>query len=153
MSKKLNFVNISLGCDELNSLRKVGLRDFINGIIFYDGDVDVASQTYKAKNSIVLPGDCSPEQILFKFLKSLPQNDEFWGSLPEEHSKQICFAGYEDFDGSEVKCAKDWFFNQKDNFGSGSSKLFTGWKKNNTEELKRSQDNLMVVFNAVGGFL
>lgn len=151
MVAKLNFVDISLGHGEINNLRRVGLKDFTSGIIVYDGDVNLADKSYKSKNSLSLPGGLPPEQVFYGFLKSLDETDGFWGDLPGEYSKQICFSGYEACANPDIKQAKDWFWAQKSNFGRSCTKLLTRWKKSNNEALLRFQKEILAAYKAVGG--
>jgi AAA15 family ATPase/GTPase len=153
MSKKLNFMKVCLGSGELGNLHKVGLNDFRKGIIVYDGDVNIKRSPFKSKNSVSLPGGLLPEKVFFVFLKSLFENDEFWGKLPGEYSKQICFSGYESCSNPDKEQAKDWFKAQKSNFGRSCSKLFTRWKKSNPKALEQFQKDIVAAFKAVGGNL
>lgn len=151
IKKRLNFVNVSLSHGELNNLRKVGLEDFVNGILIFDGDVDVNSRSYKAKNAIALPGKVPPEQVFFKFLKGLDEGDDFWDAIPGGYTKQICFAGYEVDDGKDVGKTKRWFDSQKSNFGRGCTKLIKRWKDDNADALEKFQTDLRNAFESVGG--
>jgi AAA15 family ATPase/GTPase len=153
MIKSLNFVNISLGHGQLNNLRKAGFRDFVSGIIIYDGDVNVSRKDYKSENSLTLPGKYAPEEVFYRFLKSLTENDKFWGNMPGEYSKQICFSGYEACSDPDINQVKTWFANQERYFGQGCAKLITRWKEDNQEEVIQFQRSFMKAFQAVGGSL
>lgn len=148
---KLEYMKIELGHGDLNNLRKTGLRDFQTSIIVYDGDVNISRATYAAANAVALPGGAAPEVVLFQFLKNLSERDSFWADVPGGYSKQICFAGYESFDGNDSEMAKKWFAAQKSNFGRGCVKAINRWKDDHAAEVEAFQVSLKKAFMAVGG--
>lgn len=142
LKRNLNYLNISLGHGDLNNLRKVKLKDLSKSIYVFDGDVNVDQKSYKAVNSLSLPGGACPEVVWFKFLKGLSERDQFWSNKPGEYSKKICFSGFETFDGDDPEEAKKWFIGQKQYFGQGCSYLLKRWKADHEDEVLKFQKDL-----------
>ncbi|MDR1495625.1 MAG: hypothetical protein LBS67_01725, partial [Clostridiales Family XIII bacterium] len=72
---KIQFVNVSIGGDQLISLaRQAKVPEFLNSIVILDGD---KNPSRKPKNFIILPseGD-SPEKVLFRYLRRFTENDD-----------------------------------------------------------------------------
>lgn len=84
------------------------------------------------KRTIFLPGTEPPEVVLYKYIKSLPDTDEFWND-EENFTKQTCFGNYQK---SDLGTVKGWFSDQTFNghFGRGYANLLNRWKKGNKEE-------------------
>ncbi len=139
-TKLLQFVNVKIGCKELITLStKRKIPEFSNSLIILDGD-----ERNSAKNIISLPGGndkLPPDQLIYQFLSRLPENDDFWPGYNEMglYTKQACFLNYNGLDFAEVAVRekfKKWYIEQKEFWGKGSSKVYSRWKKDNTEEAK-----------------
>jgi len=95
-----------------------------------DGD---SKKKFKTKRkpikTIFLPEKCRPETVMYEYLFSLSDNDEFWDDNMN-FTKQTCFNNYTD---SNKGTHKRWFedMNNKKFFGNTYSKLFNRWKKDN----------------------
>ncbi len=87
-----------------------------------------------------LPGTEPPEVVLYKFIKSLPDDDSFWND-DENFTKQTCFGNYQS---SSLNSVKRWFSDQKFSryFGRGHSKLFNRWKRSNMGQANKFVDEL-----------
>lgn len=153
LKKSLDIIDISLGEGELNNLRKVGLKDFREGVIVYDGDIDVKRPTYKSSNSVALPGGAAPEVVFYRFLRRLDERDRFWDKLPGGYTKQVCFLDYSHIDEPSVEEAKKWFSREKgaSRFGRGCSKLINRWSDDHPEEKKKFVDDFISAYGSVGG--
>lgn len=65
---------LSLGCDQLKALHDSKIPEFYDkSIIVLDGDHPIDKG-----NMLSLPGELSPDQLLFEFLYNLDSNDTFW---------------------------------------------------------------------------
>lgn len=115
--KYLNFIDCTLGCENLISLSKKKVPSFIfpNSIVILDGDASASMKKNKLSNFICLPGSDAPEKVLAPFLMNLDDTDPFWTSKNEDYSKQICFRNYslQDILEDRVK-AKNWYIEQRD---------------------------------------
>jgi len=114
--KNLEFIDCTLGCENLISLSKKKVPSFIfpNSIVILDGDTSKNMTKSKLSNFICLPGNDSPEKVLASFLSNLDDDDPFWISKVDSYSKQICFRNYkpQDIMSDRVK-AKAWYIEQK----------------------------------------
>ena len=153
LKPKLEYIDIALGHGELNKLRRSGLEDFQSAIIVFDGDVNLNRREYVADNAIKLPGSAAPEVVFYIFLWSLSARDSFWSDTPGGYSKQICFSGFETFNGNDSEEAKRWFKREKPRFGRGCGRLINRWKADHPAEVEEFQEALRAAFSAVGGTL
>lgn len=151
IKKNLDFIDVSLGEGELNNLRKVGLPDFKNGIIVYDGDVNSLSPKYKSSNSLSLPGGEAPECVFFRFLGSLKETDEFWDAEPGGYTKQICFIDFVSSDIDDINKIKKWFKREKSHFGRGCIRLIKRYEKARQDEVSDFRKRFHKAYIAVGG--
>jgi AAA15 family ATPase/GTPase len=132
-----NIINIEKGPfseGELRNMASSNHRIFKNVGFILDGDSkEQFVGKRKPKRTSFLPGTEPPEIILYKFIKSLPDNDPFWND-EENFTKQTCFGGYQT---SDLSTAKRWLLdaNLARHFGRGYSHLFNRWKKSNMEEV------------------
>lgn len=68
--------DVSMGCQNYHNLVSKNIPEFSKkSIIILDGD---ESHRDLPKNMITLPSIQPPDRLLFKFLFSLPPNDDFW---------------------------------------------------------------------------
>jgi len=93
-----------------------------------DGDARANHMNRNMPRTVVLPGMHKPEKVLFDFIYSLDDNDEFWDE-ENNFTHQTCFGNFAD------KNHKKWFNDESNQryFGKGSSRLFNRWKKANKE--------------------
>ncbi len=86
----------------------------------------------------MLPGGKRTEDIFYEFLRDLPANDPFWGGTGQ-YTQQVCFRNLANIsDNREIM--KKWFMFQAQYWGSGCSKLFNRWKKENEDIVERFRD-------------
>ncbi len=81
----IDMLNSTIGCDSLINLYCADLAYFGNTLVVLDGDV-VEAQLQKIPdpirnklgNIIILPGNNSPEKILYEYLIELKPEHDFW---------------------------------------------------------------------------
>jgi len=68
--------DITLGCKNYLSLIEKKIPEFYrNSIIVFDGDEENGDKYF---NTLKLPTDLPPDQLLFDFLYKLPKEDQYW---------------------------------------------------------------------------
>lgn len=107
-----------------------------------DGDVRKKFGNKKhPPKTVFLPELYSPETIMYEFVRGLSDSDEFWNDA-ENLTKLTCFGDY--LDSGKGSVHKRWF-NDPENksfFGTGYSKLFNRWKKDNKPKVEKFQTDL-----------
>ena len=149
-TKLLKFIDVSIGCKELIALSKHKIPEFTDNLIILDGD-----QHSSTKNIISLPGsehNYPPDQLLYHFLKDLPESDNFWPGYETMglYTKQSCFLDYPSLSPSITQVRvqyKDWYKSQKEYWGRGSSKAYARWKSDNNEQVLEFLDNFRKAYN------
>lgn len=156
ITKKLKFIQVSLGCGNLIDLasRKVPSFVFPNSIIILDGDVKRERKQMNRikliKNIILLPTEKSPEQIIAEFLNNLSDTDFLWQNIDNTFDHQYCFEDttYEEILKDRNK-AKKWFNSHLNIWGRNATKVLTPWKNKNLEivnQFKSSFSDLISKF-------
>ena len=151
ITKNLDFNSLNLGGQSYITLvkHKFEYFNFPNCIILLDGDVNNIPK--KFKHIINLPGDKSPERLIADYLNSLSDTDNFWASIGEHYTKQVCFRNYtyeEIFE--DRKKAKEWFNEQKKQFwGRNASKVLNPWIQENKETVEKFKGNFITQFNLI----
>lgn len=147
-TKYVNFVDVSLGSDNLIQLASVKIPTFTfpNSIIVLDGDVKneqkKLNRIRKYKNILALPTIKSPEQILSEFLDQLKDNHPLWKLIDETFDHQFCFQEYSNIEiQTEREKAKKWFNTHLSIWGRNASKVLNEWKKENKELVLEFNDN------------
>lgn len=151
--KGLNYVNCSLGCENLIQLAKQKIPTFLypNSVVVVDGDV-APNKIANFKNYITLPGLDSPEKVLSTFLSGLNDADSFWTVKNPAYSKQICFRDYtfEDIQSDRTK-AKKWYNDQKATgvWGNGASELYKRYFKEHPKEKENYIEKFKSIYDEV----
>lgn len=93
-----------------------------------DGDARVNHLNRNTPRTVILPGQYKPEKVLFDFIHTLDDNDEFWDN-ENNFTHQTCFGNFADNN------HKRWYIDESNQryFGKGCSRLFNRWKKDNKE--------------------
>ena len=120
------------GC--IKQLAESKMKCFDNFIFVLDGDCRNKEQYKNIKNVVFLPGEDPPEMVMFKFLKTLPDDDKFWEN-EQLFDYNVCFNGYMD-NPNDINRHKNWYKEKRRYFGRGLSKFFTKWKQNNQDAYK-----------------
>lgn len=108
---------------------------FKNVYYILDGDVKEKFKNKKTPpRTVFLPSNTRPETIMYKFIKSLSDEDEFWDDN-KNFTKSTCFNGYTN-DGKGTH--KSWFVDKTNKrfFGVGYSKILNRWKKDNINDVE-----------------
>jgi hypothetical protein len=151
--KGLNYVDCSLGCENLIQLAKQKIPAFLypNSVVVVDGDV-ATNKISKLKNYIALPGGDSPEKVLSTFLSELSDTDSFWTVKNPAYNKQICFRDYslEDIHSDRTK-AKKWYNDQKSTgvWGNGASELYKRYFKQHPEDKESYIEKFKLIYDEV----
>lgn len=152
-TKLLSFVNVTIGCKELITLStKRKIPEFTENLIILDGD-----NRDSAKNIISLPDGGSkypPDQLLYHFLNSLAESDNFWPGYDDlgQYTKQFCFAEYPDLTPNTPSVReqyKAWYKSQKDYWGKNSSKAFQRWKRENPAAVSTFIEEFQIAYNYI----
>ncbi|WP_213994831.1 AAA family ATPase [Arsukibacterium sp.] len=151
--KGLNYVDCTLGCENLIQLAKQKVPAFLhpNSLVVVDGDV-APQKIAKYKNYIALPGNDSPEKVLATFLNGLSDADPFWGVKNASYNKQICFRDFsvEDIHADRIK-AKKWYNDQKSTgvWGLGASELYKRYFKENPKEKNDFTEKFKFIYDEI----
>ncbi len=132
-TKYLDFMEVTLGCENYKELIRKKVPEFTDNIIILDGDTKMPKNDC---NVIQLPGKSSPEFIFYDYLYNLSDIDEFWDTDLGGYNKQVCFKDYTSKPDNRVDFKK-WFRQQEIYWGTNCNKLITRWKKDNTEEVDK----------------
>lgn len=151
-SSMLDFVQCTMGCDSYIELikRKVKGFNFPESIVCFDGDVTLNAKKIKSinsfKNSIVLPGNLSPERVLATMLFNEQDSSVIWNKIQNGYSKQFCFRDYtfEEILEHREK-AKKWFNSQSQYWGRACTKIINIWIEQNSKDY----DLFMTQFNTL----
>lgn len=151
-SSNLEFINCTLGCDNLIELsrKKVKGFKFPESLIVFDGDVRSESSKMRRINQldnvIILPGQKSPERLLAEFLHGLSDESPIWDNIQNGYSKQHVF---QDITLNEIQTnrdkAKEWFNSQKQYWGRNCANLINPWIESNRQEV----DNFIAEYEKV----
>lgn len=141
---KLQFIDCTLGSDNLLELRRKNIKGFrySESIIVLDGDVSVNStkmrQVIALRNILVLPGTNSPERLLANMLYQQSDDSQNWDKIYKGYTKQIAFKDYQfkDINNDRTK-AKTWFNSQKAFWGRNCANIINVWADKNPQEVEQ----------------
>ena len=134
LKKKIKIINETFGAEQLLQLANKRIPAFKKSVIVLDGDKLPSVAKPNPPNVIVLPGEDSPEKIMFRFLKSLPENHSIWGGLGG-YTKLFCFKDLKEV--SDREKMKNWWKAQVPFWGVNGRKLISFWKLENTKEVTK----------------
>ena len=144
-TKYLDFMDVTLGCENYKELIRKKVPEFTDNIIILDGDTKLQKN---CNNVIKLPGKDSPEFIVYDYLSNLSDNDEFWDAELGGYNKQVCFKDYPCKPDNRVEFKK-WFKQQEIYWGQNCQKLISRWKKDNIEEYDKFIADFLEAYNNV----
>jgi ABC-type iron transport system FetAB ATPase subunit len=139
---------ISLGSGHYLELLRQKVPEFTSSIIVLDADTKSRKEFTKSKfkNVIFLPGEhICPELVLYKFLKGLKENDKFWDTYTGGYTYQVAIDKYEEINDSDK--AKEWFDEQKENWGRGCSKPFKRFIELNPDYVETLKIDFIKAYN------
>lgn len=137
-------LDITIGCDQLINLYGADLQYFGNTLIVFDGDVTEKQLNKIPKamrdslgNILKLPGEKSPEELLYEYLLSLGADHDFWSGGAQRVGFTWDYFNEHGPKSDDYKQEKDrekykkWFIDHRQFFES--TKLMDFWKKDNPE--------------------
>lgn len=134
IKKKIKIIPENFGAELLLTLANKRIPAFRRSIIVLDGDKTPSIVNPNPKNVIVLPGEDSPEKIMFTYLKNLDAAHPFWGNVGG-YTKQVCFRDLSNIGNRDVM--KNWWKIQIQHWGVNGRKLFSYWKTENTAVIEK----------------
>lgn len=134
IKKKIKIIPENFGAELLLTLANKKIPAFKRSLIVLDGDKTPSIVKPNPRNVITLPGEDSPEKIMFKYLKSLEAAHPFWGSFGG-YTKQVCFRDRTIIGNREEM--KTWWKIQIEHWGVNGRKLFSYWKTENTSIIEK----------------
>jgi predicted ATP-dependent endonuclease of OLD family len=134
IKKKIKIIPENFGAELLLTLANKKIPAFKRSVIVLDGDKKPSVIKPNPRNVITLPGEDSPEKIMFNFLSGLEQNHPFWGNLGG-YTKQVCFRDLKEIGNRDVM--KNWWKNQIKHWGVNGRKLFSYWKSENAISIEK----------------
>ncbi len=144
-TKLLDFMNVTLGCENYKQLIRKNVPEFTNNIVILDGDTAIPKNT---SNVLQLPGKKSPEAIFYDYLSNLSDDDIFWDSGLAGYRKQVCFKDYPNQPKNRDEYKK-WFKSQEQYWGKNCNRLINRWKKDNEEQIETFITNFVDIYNRV----
>lgn len=144
LSKKLKIQTVNLGENFYKSLLQVKFPEFNSSIIVLDGDARAKFKGQHKPKLCFLPGQTRPENVVYDFIYSLEENDDFWDNGISGYKKQV-FIQNIPTNTTDRNVMKDWFNNEKKHWGNGSKKLFTRWLSE--DKNKKQAEKFLKEFN------
>lgn len=141
----LNIAKENLGCENLKSLARRGVREFTESIILIDGDTSKP----RMSNFVRLPGTSRPENVFYNYLYALPDDHEIWDEFGGNgYTKQFCFQGYPGKEQmADRESAKKWFIEQEEYWGPNMSRVIKHWKRDHEELFRKFQVDFVAAYN------
>ena len=146
-------IDCKLPCSVLLQLNKNDPLYFANIIFVLDGDVqeqDIVNNNNNG-NLIKLPGNKSPEKVIYDFLINLEDDSELWEngfrfSFTKETIRE--YGPYSDkYKGKDREKLKSWFNDNLQMFEA--LKVFDYWAKKNTEEKEKFLKAFVKAYNKI----
>lgn len=143
----------TLGAAEYERLIK-NVEHFKRSVVILDGDQKKIITKLKAENVFCLPGEsCFPEDMFYRFLRELPESDQFWSKNLGEYTRQICFKNfppeeYDDILQDNVRRdkTKEWFQDNRQHWKTRESYLFQRWIQANPNEAQEFVEKFKVAY-------
>jgi predicted ATP-binding protein involved in virulence len=137
LKKNLLIKKVPISAGTLKELAQKKHIAFKKMLFVLDGDYRKDKAYNKIGRVVFLPEEYYPEKVMYNYLNSLSEEDDFWENN-DSFTKQFCFNGFMDINSKSRY--KDWFKSKKRYFGSAYTKLFNRWKKDNSEIVKEFQE-------------
>lgn len=153
-------LDITIGCDQLINLYGADLRYFGNSLIVLDGDVTeqqldkIPKRTRENLGNIVkLPGEKSPEEMLYDYLLSLDSDHDYWSSDAQYVGFTWDYFNERGPKSDDYKQDKDrekykkWFIDHRQLFER--TKLMDFWIKDNSQLVQMFRDDFRSAYNCI----
>jgi len=116
----------SLSASVVGHLSSINCPEVQNIIFLVDGDEAGQNEVNKKrKNLLKMPGDTYPEKLLYDFIKNLDDDDAFFA----ENRKEVFFN--EHMEPHDPQDYKNWYQENKKDFGPNCRKAFRRWIEDN----------------------
>lgn len=156
----VDMLDITIGCDQLINLYGADLQYFGNTLIVFDGDVTEKQLNKITKamrdslgNILRLPGEKSPEQLLYEYLLSLGSDHDFWSSGAQRVGFTWDYFNEHGPLSDDYKQEKDrekykkWFIEHRVLFEN--TKLMDFWKRDNPELVEKFREDFRTAHNKI----
>lgn len=153
-------LDITIGCDQLINLYGADLQYFGNTLIVFDGDVTEKQLSKIPKtmrdnlgNILKLPGEKSPEEMLYEYLLSLGSDHNFWSGGAQRVGFTWDYFNEHGPKSDDYKQEKDrekykkWFIDHRQFFES--TKLMDFWKKDNPHLVQQFREDFRIAHNHI----
>ena len=153
-------LDITIGCDQLINLYGADLQYFGNTLIVFDGDVTEKQLSKIPKtmrdnlgNILKLPGEKSPEEMLYEYLLSLGSDHNFWSGGAQRVGFTWDYFNEHGPKSDDYKQEKDrekykkWFIDHRQFFES--TKLMEFWKKDNPHLVQQFREDFRIAHNHI----
>lgn len=142
LKKEIKFMEkVSLSCSFYKSLVEQKVPEFLDSIIVLDGDARNSLPKSTKFKIAFLPGDERPENLLYNFLSTLPDNDTFWDKEAGGYTKRVFLANRPSNLASR-EIMKDWFNREKQYWWKGCRKLLNRWSENNLKIVEKFNERI-----------
>ena len=85
---------------------------------------------------------------MYEFLRKMRDDDSFWSQGIGKYNHQQCFRNYQD-ETNDDKFFKEWFTEQKPNWGKGNIRLYKRWVQCNKESVIEFNNKFFSLYNQV----
>ncbi len=134
LKKKINLIKETFGAEQLLQLANKRIPAFKKSVIVLDGDKQPRVSKPNPPNVIILPGNDSPEKIMFRFLEGLDASHPIFKGLGG-YTKTVCFRDLKEISNREKM--KEWWKNQIPYWGVNGRTLINYWKLENKLEVEK----------------
>ena len=142
---KIGITNIAAISNKISQLK--------NGIIIYDADYNKKSTNYKNdfkinvenhRNSLFFPGTKSIEKECLEILLGMEENNEFWDKCKCDNKQKFYVKRlqYTNLGKPEREQDKQWFLEERKNFGKNGNKLMEKFKEKYEKEIEEFNEEL-----------
>ena len=156
----VDMLDITIGCDQLINLYSADLQYFGNTLILFDGDVTEKQLSKITKavrdslgNILKLPGEKSPEELLYDYLLSLGSSHDFWSSGAQRVGFTWDYFNEHGPLSDDYKQERDrekykkWFIDHRIFFEN--TKLMDFWKKDNPGLVEKFRGDFRTAHNKI----
>ncbi len=137
----------SISGNTLAYFSQLRIPEFQSIIYIIDGDLSY-ELSEKRPHLLALPGELYPEGLIYKYLYSLSDTDDFWSSPIKfkNYNSQVCFSGFTDLKvdvrinthkdiSNDQEIIKKWFKSQIKYWGTHGELAFERWAKDNASKV------------------